>query len=126
MASLNAYQIRFWRFRENLTPHPFIDLDMKYIDADLLRKVMKEHTLFYAGQANLLDDTNALDGYDEVLAIIDSLQQEQQEVDLEKELDTWRHEHFRGKRDGHFSGEYLERSSQLALVTHFYELGKKQ
>lgn len=66
---------------------------MKYIDADLLRAVMKEHTLFYAGQANLLDDTNALDGYDEVLAIIDSLQQEEPEVDLEKfteKMDAWK------------------------------------
>ena len=52
---------------------------MKYINVDLLRAVIKEHTLFYAGQANLLDGTNALDGYDEVLAIIDSLQQEQSE-----------------------------------------------
>lgn len=52
---------------------------MKYINVDLLRVVIKEHTLFYAGQANLLDGTNALDGYDEVLAIIDSLQQEQPE-----------------------------------------------
>ena len=43
-------------------------------------------------------------------------------VDLEKELDTWRHEHFHGKRDGHFSGEYLERSSQLALARHFFNL----
>jgi hypothetical protein len=53
---------------------------MKYINVDLLRAVIKEHTLFYAGQANLLDGTNALDGYDEVLAIIDSLQQEQESV----------------------------------------------
>lgn len=53
---------------------------MKYIDVDHLRAAIKEHTLFYAGQANLLDGTNTLDGYDEVLAIIDSLQQEQPEV----------------------------------------------
>ena len=66
---------------------------MKYIDADLLREVIKEHILFYAGQANLLDGTNTLDGYDEVLSIIDSLQQEQPEMDLEKfteKMDAWK------------------------------------
>lgn len=57
------------------------------------------------------------------LELIDSLQQEQPEVDLEKELDQWRHEHFAGERDGHYSGEYLERNSQLDLARHFYELG---
>lgn len=50
-------------------------------------------------------------------------QQEHQEVDLEKELDQWRHEHFAGKRDGHYSGEYLERSSQLDIAHHFFNLG---
>lgn len=47
----------------------------------------------------------------------------EQEVDLEKELDAWRHEHFRGRRDNKFSGEYLERKSQLELVRHFFNLG---
>lgn len=50
-------------------------------------------------------------------------QYEQPEVDLEKELDQWRHEHFAGKRDGHYSGEYLERSSQLDLARHFFNRG---
>ena len=58
-----------------------------------------------------------------LIRIITSLQQEHPEVDLEKELDKWRHNHFKGKRDGHFSGEYLERDSQLDLARHFYELG---
>lgn len=53
---------------------------MKYIDADRLRAEIKERTLFYAGQANLLADTTTLDGFDEVLSIIDSLQQEQPEL----------------------------------------------
>ena len=50
--------------------------------------------------------------------------QEQPEVDLEKELEHWRHEHFSGKRDGDYNGEYLERESQLDIARHFYELGK--
>lgn len=28
------------------------------------------------------------------------------EVDLKKELDTWRHNHFHGRRDNDYSGEY--------------------
>ena len=57
--------------------------------------------------------------------LLKSLQQEQPEVDLEKELDNWRHEHFKGKRDGDYSGEYLERESQLDLARHVYQPGLK-
>ncbi len=49
--------------------------------------------------------------------------QEQPEVNLEKELDKWRYDHFKGKRDGDYSGEYLERESQLDLARHFVEFG---
>lgn len=49
--------------------------------------------------------------------------QEQPEVDLEKDLGQWRHKHFKGIRDDDYSGEYLERESQLDLARHFYELG---
>ena len=44
-------------------------------------------------------------------------------MDLEKELDTWRHNHFHGRRDKEASGEYLERISQLELAKHFFKLG---
>lgn len=57
--------------------------------------------------------------------IIDTKTLEVKEVDLEKELDTWRHNHFHGRRDKDASGEYLERSSQLELAKHFFELGLK-
>ena len=50
---------------------------------------------------------------------------EAKEVDLEKELDIWRHNHFHGRRDKDASGEYLERSSQLDIANHFFELGLK-
>lgn len=97
---------------------------MKYIDADLLRAVMKEHTLFYAGQANLLDDTNALDGYDEVLAIINSLQHEQPEVDLEKEIEkTWlEYECYNEDYDKIAEMRWNEFEN---VARHFYELGKQ-
>lgn len=42
---------------------------------------------------------------------------------LEEELKRWRHKHFRGKRDDDYNGEYLERTSQLDIARHFYELG---
>lgn len=58
-----------------------------------------------------------------LLDYIDTL--EVKEVDLEKECDNWRHNHFHGRRDKEASGEYLERVSQLELAKHFYELGLK-
>lgn len=51
------------------------------------------------------------------------VRQEQPEVDLEKELDQWRHKHFKGKRDDDYNGEYLERESQLDLANHFWNKG---
>lgn len=50
---------------------------------------------------------------------------EVKEVDLEKECDNWRHNHFHGRRDKEAIGEFLERSSQLDLAKHFFELGLK-
>ena len=50
---------------------------------------------------------------------------EVKEVDLETELNKWRHNHFHGRRDKDASGEYLERISQLELAKHFFELGLK-
>lgn len=50
---------------------------------------------------------------------------EVKEVDLEAELNKWRHNHFHGRRDKDASGEYLERISQLELAKHFFELGLK-
>lgn len=96
---------------------------MKYIDADRLKVLLsdlKENHKYYNGDFH----DGVVFTVDEIEEIINSLQQEQQEVDLEKELDQWRHEHFAGKRDGHYSDEYLERSSQLDIACQFYELGK--
>lgn len=50
---------------------------------------------------------------------------EVKEVDLEKELNDWRHNHFHGRRDKEASGEYLERVTQLEIARHFFELGLK-
>jgi hypothetical protein len=58
-----------------------------------------------------------------LLVALDTL--EVKEVDLETELNIWRHNHFHGRRDKEASGEYLERVSQLDLAKHFFELGIK-
>jgi len=58
---------------------------------------------------------------DDISSFIDTL--EVKEVDLVQELDTWRHNHFHGRRDKDASGEYLERSSQLDIAKYFFELG---
>lgn len=50
---------------------------------------------------------------------------EVKEVDLETELNIWRHNHFHGRRDKEASGEYLKRNSQLDLAKYFFELGLK-
>lgn len=59
----------------------------------------------------------------DILSFLDTL--EVKEVDLEKELESWRHNHFHGRRDKEASGEYLERVSQLELAKYFFELGIK-
>jgi len=59
----------------------------------------------------------------DILAWLDTLESEKPIEGLEEELDKWRHEHFHGKRDDHFSGEYLERTSQLELARHFAQWG---
>ena len=92
---------------------------MKLIDKDAVVAEIKKHkrpnTTEYSRGCN-----RALE---EILFFIDSL--EVKEVDLEKELNIWRHNHFHGRRDKEASGEYLERVSQLELAKHFFELGLK-
>ena len=58
---------------------------MKYIDADKLINEINARSAFYLGTAYSVKDTNVVDGLNEALEIIESLQQEQPELDLEKE-----------------------------------------
>ena len=71
---------------------------------------------------NLLNE-GAFEEDTDILSFINSM--EVKEVNLEGELNNWRHEHFRGKRDHDAAGEYLERSSQLDIAKYFFELGLK-
>ena len=65
------------------------------------------------------------DAFVDLLPFLDTLESEKpMNLDeLKVELDIWRHDHFHGARDGHFSGEYLERTSQLDLANHFAQWG---
>lgn len=66
-----------------------------------------------------------ISGLERLLSFIDTL--ESKEVDLEVELNTWRHNHFHGQRDDKgANGEYLTRVSQLEIAKLFYELGLKE
>ena len=76
-------------------------------------KSMKIDSSYYDGMIASLEFL-----YDEFIDTI-----EVKEVDLEEELESWRHNHFHGRRDKEASGEYLERVSQLDLAKHFFELG---
>ena len=96
---------------------------MKYIDAEKLYEHLEQVSEFYPRYADNFLDNAVINVINGIKTFITSLQQEQPEVDFEKELDRWRHAHFSGKRDGDYSGEYLERKSQLDIARHFYELG---
>ena len=98
---------------------------MKHIDAEKLKEHIDKRINILRKEDGY-SNHNTICHLDSVKQYIDSLQQEQLEVDLAKELDNWRHNHFYGRRDliG-LDGEYLERSSQLDIARHFYELGLK-
>ena len=88
---------------------------MKYIDAEKLIAEVERRRL-----SNRYIDT---EGYEaELFEIIDSLQQEQTEVDLEKEIEKAQEHYFALKEQG-FSLDSMDVS---VLARHFYELGIKE
>ena len=108
---------------------------MKYIDAEKLiaeiERLKEEYNKSIPVNVpnDRMEATKALvcmgkvEVLNQALCVLHSLQQEQPEVDLEKELNQWRHKHFKGKRDGDYCGEYLERESQFDLARHFWNKG---
>lgn len=75
----------------------------------------QENKDYYQGKA---------EAYKETLSFLNTL--EVKEVDLEKEMYEWRHNHFCGKRDDKgAAGEWLTRKSQLDIAKHFFKLGLK-
>lgn len=99
---------------------------MKYIDSEPLRKEIEKNKnmisgLFTEGDDSVYDGEN--DAYNRVLHIIDSLQQEQPEITLEKEIDKeWRN--CCPTDEGMGYEEAILISEQFhQIVCHFYELG---
>lgn len=95
---------------------------MKYIDADLLRDRIKKNKyviepMFLKGDDSYYEGED--DGYSRILNIIDSLQQEQPEVDFEKELKKERAKLL--DAFGPMNGEQCLAIRNFAR--HFYELG---
>lgn len=104
---------------------------MKLIDKDALVAEIERRIKHYNESVKEFGDEGYNDNVlmeqckantcEHILSFIETL--EVREVDLEKELNDWRHNHFHGRRDKDANGEWLERISQLELAKHFFELG---
>lgn len=90
------------------------EIDKRY--AEYRAKMKTDDFTYYEGMAN------ALDLFEQFINTLESEKPMYQDG-LEEELDKWRHNHFHGKRDNCFAGEYLERTSQLDLASHFAQWG---
>lgn len=98
----------------------------KYIDADLLRKEIEKERknidgLFTEGDNSFYDGQD--DAYNHTLALINSLQQEQQEVNLEKEIDACWQNWLSPSNQKEAEG-VLPKTEFAMYARHFYELGK--
>ena len=90
--------------------------------AAVVAEIKERIETYNKGYAN--GDDRRADALEVLLHDINTLEVKEVEgIDLEKEVDTWRHNHFHGRRDKNAAGEYLERSSQLDIAKHFFELG---
>lgn len=106
---------------------------MKYIDAEKLiaeieRQQRRLIILSHTEQVDMRRDCALQNGvYDNILSIIASLQQEQAEVDLEKEMDSYFNEHFSPCVDGTLiserTGMEIDGNDYDDIARHFYELG---
>lgn len=104
--------------------HPFIDLDMKYIDTDQLKveiERLKQENSISDDKEYAQYELDVACGYDmaleKVLLILNSLQQEHPEVDLEKEITRTYH-------DGSVADTSdMDHNDYENIARHFYELG---
>ena len=89
---------------------------MKYIDAERLKaeieRRMEMHRKLSAN--GYIIDPNRLDEDEDILSFVHSLQQEQPEVDLEKELDSLITPELK---------KHKALPSLMDVACHFYELG---
>lgn len=103
---------------------------MKCVDADKLKELIDEKWKELADK-NVKVGGGKWDAeistYLSVLRLIDSLQQEQQEVDLEKEMTAYieRHFHIRYDETLEVGNDPLTTHDFEEIAHHFYELGLK-
>ena len=100
---------------------------MKYIDAE---KLIAEIERLQKASAITMEELQMdepsermrgeLNAYDDILYFIDSLQQEQPEVDLEKEIEKWFDMMGESWENGYWSTNDIRSTAR-----HFFELGGK-
>ena len=97
---------------------------MKYIDADLLRKEIDKWKGAMADAVGEYSDGVRF-ALEHFTFVLDSLQQEQQEVDLEKEI-----ERFLGSEEStsytNAGGYVVAFKDTVKIARHFYELGLRR
>ncbi len=96
----------------------------KYIDAELLRERIKKNQyvidpMFIKGDDSYYEGEN--DCYNRILDIIDSLQQEQEDVDLEKDVESWFFNDISSKINVEHTMYYYFQE----CARRYYELGLK-
>ena len=109
----------------------------KYIDADRLREKLTERLDLFKELSSDTISPIRIDECKKIIGIIDSLQQEQPEVDLDEEIDNYFYpKNFKRVNDGvefpgwHVSdwknpnvGKKLFTDDLRRFARHFYELG---
>lgn len=93
---------------------------MKYIDADKLKATIESIALISQTSVDYNDGREDMKMM--VLDIIESLQQEQLEVDLEKEINAVWNPRFNLGWDEH-SALSMNHAGFASIARHFYELG---
>lgn len=103
---------------------------MKYIDADRLRAEIERRLSLLEGGTSHPEVVKRVEGvikgYNSILSLIDSLQHEQTEVDIEKEIDLfvngWNIDEFLGLVND--EGWSVTVGDIKNVARHFYELGR--
>ena len=91
----------------------------KYIDADRLREKLIERLGLFEGLSSDTISPIRIDECKQIIDIIDSLQQEQSEVDLEKIIEQTYHDGSVADTDD------MDHATYENIARHFYELGQK-
>lgn len=94
---------------------------MKYIDADRLKRSVESIGLIPQKQSDYNDGRN--DVIMMVLDLIDSLQQEQPEVDLDEEINRFWDSCIKHKNEKGGNVIWSNKLEIEALVRHFYDRG---